>query len=83
MDASFGTAQADELLATVFAPWVRALNLGVSGFDASGGDFILPENSELCLSGGPGTNVICGQAVMAVADTVSVLTLAGVWLRRR
>ena len=78
MDASFGTAQADELLATVFAPWVRALNLGVSGFDASGGDFILPENSELCLSGGPGTNVICGQAVMAVADTVSVLTLAGV-----
>lgn len=83
MDTSFGAKEADDLLATVFAPWVRALNLRATGFDATGGDFILPENSDLCLSGGPGTNVICGQAVMAVADTVSVLTLAGVNKRFR
>ncbi|MEZ5872360.1 MAG: PaaI family thioesterase [Nitratireductor sp.] len=83
MEPSFGTSDADDLLATVFAPWVRALKLKATGFDANGGDFTLPENRDLCLSGGPGTDVICGQAVMAVADTVSVLTLAGVNKRFR
>ena len=81
--AGFSPADAQALLQSVFAPWVRALSLETLAFDASGGDFILPQNADLCLSGGPGQNVICGQAVMAVADTVSVLTLAGVNKRFR
>ncbi|MFZ1813262.1 MAG: PaaI family thioesterase [Rhizobiaceae bacterium] len=79
----FSPIDAQELLASVFAPWVQALNIRVAGFDEAGGDFEVPENRDICLRGGPGEGVICGQAVCSIADTVAVLTLAGVNKRFR
>jgi acyl-coenzyme A thioesterase PaaI-like protein len=68
----FGVKEAEETLARVFAPWIVELGLKPIGFDATGGDFILPANLRLAHVGG----VICGQATAAAADTVSVVTLA-------
>ena len=68
----FGVAEAEETLAKVFAPWIVELGLKPVGFDAGGGDFILPENPKLVHIGG----VICGQATASAADTASVVALA-------
>ncbi len=78
MAGEFSPRDAEKLLAEVFAPWIAGMGLRVEAFDATGGDFVLDENSALALRGGPGRGVICGQAIAAVADTVAVLTLAGV-----
>lgn len=69
---SYGLKEAEETLATVFAPWVRDLGLRPLGFDATGGDFLLPENPALVHIGG----VICGQATAAAADTCAVVALS-------
>ncbi|SFI94295.1 PaaI family thioesterase [Aerobium aerolatum] len=68
----FGVAEAEKALETIFAPWIVALGLKPTGFDASGGTFVLPENPALAQIGG----VICGQATTSAADTASVVTLA-------
>jgi hypothetical protein len=34
----------------VFAPWIVDLGLEPVGFDAGGGDFLLPENPSWCMS---------------------------------
>lgn len=68
----FGIAEAEETLAKVFAPWIVDLGLKPVGFDAGGGDFILPENPRLVHIGG----VICGQATASAADTASVVALS-------
>ncbi|MEO9612464.1 MAG: PaaI family thioesterase [Nitratireductor sp.] len=68
----FGLKQAEETIARVFAPWIVDMGLKPVGFDAGGGDFLLPENRALVHVGG----VICGQATAAAADTCSVVALA-------
>lgn len=68
----FGIAEAEDVLARVFAPWVTDLGLRPLGFDARGGDFVLPANPRLVHVGG----VICGQATAAAADTASVVALS-------
>ena len=68
----FGVKEAEETLAKVFAPWIVDLGLKPAGFDANGGDFLLPENPRLVHVGG----VICGQATASAADTASVVALA-------
>ncbi len=70
--AESGIAVAEQTLAKVFAPWIIDLGLKPIGFDAGGGDFLLPENSGLVHVGG----VICGQATASAADTCSVVALA-------
>lgn len=70
----FGVSEAEETLSRVFAPWIVDMGLKPQGFDASGGDFLLPENPALVHIGG----VICGQATAAAADTCSVVALAAV-----
>ena len=78
MTEGFSPGDAQDLLDSVLAPWVVSMGIKVTAFEATGGDFRVPENSALALRGGPGKGVLCGQAVAAIADTVSVLTLAGV-----
>jgi uncharacterized protein (TIGR00369 family) len=58
-------------LAEYFAPWVQALNLQVE--DASGSQVRvrLPVTPQLARVG----DVLCGQAMMAAADTAMVLAL--------
>ena len=58
-------------LAEYFAPWVQALALQVEGFDADSVTARLPQSGELSRVGG----MLCGQAMMAAADSAMVLAL--------
>ncbi|HSV36898.1 MAG TPA: PaaI family thioesterase [Ramlibacter sp.] len=58
-------------LAEYFAPWVQSLELKVEAFDADSVTVRLPQSSELSRVGG----MLCGQAMMAAADTAMVLAL--------
>jgi acyl-coenzyme A thioesterase PaaI-like protein len=70
--AEFGISEAEEMIGKVFAPWIVDLGLKPLAFDASGGNFLLPENRRLVHVGG----VVCGQATASAADTCSVVTLS-------
>jgi uncharacterized protein (TIGR00369 family) len=54
-----------------FAPWVQALNLKVEASEASQVQMRLPFSQDLCRVGG----MVCGQSMMAAADTAMVLAL--------
>ena len=78
-DQVFGIEEARRVLAEVFAPWVRELNLSVEQFDFEppadardwqpGAVLRMPFSERLCRNGG----VVCGQALMSFADTAMVL----------
>ncbi|TFZ06718.1 PaaI family thioesterase [Ramlibacter henchirensis] len=64
----------DQLQSTLpdyFAPWVQALGLRAEGFDADSVTLRLPQSDQLARAG----NMLCGQAMMAAADTAMVLAL--------
>jgi acyl-coenzyme A thioesterase PaaI-like protein len=54
-----------------FAPWVQTLGLQVEVFDGQGVTLRLPQNPALSRVG----DMLCGQAMMAAADTAMVLAL--------
>ena len=58
-------------LAEYFAPWVQALGLVVEGFDDASVTLRLPQSDQLSRVGG----MLCGQAMMAAADTAMALAL--------
>ena len=58
-------------LVEYFAPWVQALGLTVEEFGAEGVTARLPQSEQLSRVGG----MLCGQAMMAAADTAMVLAL--------
>jgi acyl-coenzyme A thioesterase PaaI-like protein len=58
-------------LPAYFAPWVQALRLEVHAFDGQGVTLRLPQNPALSRVG----DMLCGQAMMAAADTAMVLAL--------
>ena len=58
-------------LGDYFAPWVQALALRVEAFDDGSVTLRLPQSGELSRVGG----MLCGQAMMAAADTAMVLAL--------
>jgi uncharacterized protein (TIGR00369 family) len=58
-------------LADLFAPWVQALGLKVESLDAESVTLRLPQDPQLSRVGG----MLCGQAMMAAADTAMVLAL--------
>ncbi|TYL84786.1 PaaI family thioesterase [Bradyrhizobium cytisi] len=78
-DAEFGITEARRILAEVFAPWVQDLSLSLERIehtppaDASdwqpGALLRMPFSERLCRNGG----VVCGQALMALADTAMVI----------
>lgn len=61
----------DGALAQLFAPWVQQLALRVETFDTDSVTLRLPQSAELSRLGG----MLCGQAMMAAADTAMVLAL--------
>jgi uncharacterized protein (TIGR00369 family) len=78
--AEFGIGEARRVLGEVFAPWVRDLNLSIESFDFTppasgtagwqpGAILRMPFSERLCRNGG----IVCGQALMAFADTAMVL----------
>ncbi|HEY8358776.1 MAG TPA: PaaI family thioesterase, partial [Ramlibacter sp.] len=63
--------QLQAALPEYFAPWVQALGLRVEAFDAVSVTLRLPQSDQLARVGG----MLCGQAMMAAADTAMVLAL--------
>lgn len=63
--------QLQQALADLFAPWVKALNLRVESFGPGEATLRLPQSDQLSRVGG----MLCGQAMMAAADTAMVLAL--------
>ncbi len=60
-----------QALSDLFAPWVQALNLKVEHVAADSVTLRLPQSDQLSRVGG----MLCGQAMMAAADTAMVLAL--------
>ncbi len=65
------TSTLQSALAEYFAPWVQELGLRVEGFDGDAVTLRLPQSERLSRVGG----MLCGQAMMAAADTAMVLAL--------
>lgn len=63
--------QLQSALPEYFAPWVQALGLRAEAFDADSVTLRLPQSDQLARTG----NMLCGQAMMAAADTAMVLAL--------
>lgn len=68
-------ALAQQWLRTLFAPWVQQLALSVESVEPGQARLRLPFNGELCREGG----TICGQALMAAADTSMVLAIGSLF----
>ena len=79
--AAFDLDEARRVLGDVFAPWVKDLNLSLESIDHDppqapgdwqpGAILRMPFSERLCRHGG----VICGQALMAFADTAMVIAI--------
>ena len=78
--AAFGIEEARRVLREVFAPWVQDLKLSIEGIDYNpppeaaadwqpGAILRMPFSERLCRNGG----IVCGQALMAFADTAMVI----------
>jgi uncharacterized protein (TIGR00369 family) len=65
--------QATRWLAELFAPWVQSLGLRPVRVAGGEAELLLPFDARLCREGG----TICGQALMAAADTAMVIAIAG------
>ena len=81
--AEFELDQARRVLGEVFAPWVQDLGLSIERLDSSppsgagpdwqpGATLRMAFSERLCRSGG----IVCGQALMALADTSMVIAIA-------
>ncbi len=80
--AGFDIEEARRTLADVFAPWVQDLGLSLSGIEYApppgaapdwqpGALLRMPFSERLCRHGG----IVCGQALMALADTAMVIAI--------
>jgi uncharacterized protein (TIGR00369 family) len=69
---SFDKAAADTLLKTVFAAWVQDLDLSVERIDADVAVLRMTFSEKLCRDNG----VVCGQALMSLADTAMVFAVS-------
>lgn len=75
----FDIEEARRVLRDVFAPWVQDLKLSIEGIDFNpppnaadwqpGALLRMPFSERLCRNGG----IVCGQALMAFADTAMVI----------
>jgi uncharacterized protein (TIGR00369 family) len=79
---AFDVAEARRVLAEVFAPWVQDLALSVEGIEAAapasapadwqpGAILRMAFSERICRYGG----IVCGQALMAFADTSMVIAI--------
>jgi uncharacterized protein (TIGR00369 family) len=65
-------AEATKILAENFAPWIQTLNLTVEQTTPTTTTLRLPWNKALSREGG----TLCGQALMAAADTATVIAIS-------
>jgi uncharacterized protein (TIGR00369 family) len=80
--AAFDLDEARRVLGDVFAPWVQDLGLSIAALEISpppgaaldwqpGATLRMPFSERLCRNGG----IVCGQALMALADTAMVIAI--------
>ncbi len=69
---TFSADDGNAVLAHHFAPWVRELGLSVERMDGRGAVLRLPWSDRLAREGG----ALSGQALMAAADTATVIALS-------
>ncbi len=80
--AEFDIEEARRVLGDVFAPWVQDLGLSISGIESAppagaaadwqpGAILRMAFSERLCRHGG----IVCGQALMALADTAMVIAI--------
>lgn len=80
--AEFGLDEATRILGDVFAPWVQDLGLTIDRLEFTpppaapagwqpGATLRMAFSERLCRSGG----IVCGQALMALADTAMVIAI--------
>ncbi len=72
LPVTFSPADADKILADNFAPWVLALGLTVQETGDRHAVLRLPWSEALARDGGG----LCGQAMMAAADTATVIAIS-------
>ena len=68
----FDKAAATALLKTVFAQWVQDLDLSIESVDAEHAVLRMRFSEKLCRDNG----VVCGQALMSLADTAMVFAIS-------
>jgi uncharacterized protein (TIGR00369 family) len=69
---TFDESAATNLLGTVFAPWVQDLDLSIESIDANCAILRMRFSDRLCRDNG----VVCGQALMSLADTAMVFAVS-------
>lgn len=69
---SFSQQDGNALLKSVFAPWIQDLSLSVISVGDVQAVLRMPFSDRLCREGG----VLCGQSLMALADTSAVLAIS-------
>jgi uncharacterized protein (TIGR00369 family) len=80
--AEFDLNEASRVLGDVFAPWVQDLGLSIANLEISpppgaplgwqpGATLRMAFSERLCRAGG----IVCGQALMALADTAMVIAI--------
>jgi uncharacterized protein (TIGR00369 family) len=68
----FDRAIAEEMLTGVFAPWVQELNLSIESLGTEGAVLRMRFSEKLCRD----NSVVCGQALMSLADTAMVFAVS-------
>ena len=86
VESVFGIQAAGRLMLEVVAPWVQDLGLLVESIEAGrpagapddwqpGAVIRMPFSKKLCRDGG----VVCGQSLMALADTAMIFACSAAW----
>ena len=71
--AEISIAAAEEVLQANLAPWIQDMTITFDRIDADGAVLRIPPSPRLNRIGG----TICGQAIMALADTAMIFAIAG------
>lgn len=64
--------EAEDFYTNSFAPWIKAMNISIVEIGEDNATLCIPASSDLNRLGG----MICGQAIMALADTAMVFAVA-------
>jgi uncharacterized protein (TIGR00369 family) len=86
VESVFGIQAAGRLMTEILAPWVQDLGLLVESIECGrpagasadwmpGAVIRMPFSNKLCRDGG----VVCGQAMLALADSAMVIACAAAW----
>jgi uncharacterized protein (TIGR00369 family) len=68
----FDKPAAEQMLSSVFAAWIQDLRLAVERLERDGAVLRMPFSERLCRDNG----VVCGQALMSLADTAMVFAVS-------